>query len=226
MSTAMSKGTILVTALLAAVPALAEPLVEPSSDQRFERSPVLDGKPFLCLGAGIRKKSFWSVYAIDFCVEAAAGRAELARWLSGAGRRHAGKRTEALAQGLGGDPEFFQFMVTMPVEKSADIVFVRDVSREKIREAFTWSLVRALGEAERPRIESFVSLIDRDIKEGERIALRTTPSGEVTLSLGSPHHIKDEKLSRALWQAYLGPDSVTPALKASVALGTALYAAR
>jgi hypothetical protein len=214
-----AKGISLLTALLVAAPVPGDQLVEPSSEQRFDRNPVVDGKQFVCLGAAVRRRAFFQVYALDFCIEEAAGRAELARYLAGFGRRHLSK--PELSRSLEDDPEFFRHVMTMPVEKLTELVFVRDVSAQKLRDAFAWSLTQALGESEKPRIDAFVGMIDRDIKEGDRLSMRTKPSGEVSLSLNAEHEVRDEKLARALWTTYLGPESVTPRLKASVAMGVA-----
>ncbi|MBI5549770.1 MAG: chalcone isomerase family protein [Deltaproteobacteria bacterium] len=225
----LAKGLGLTVTMLFATPCLArgETLVEPSSEQEFERTPNIEGKPFLCLGAGVRKKVFFQIYAIDFCVEAQAGRAEIAKYLqSPDGRRHAGKKAEALARSLREDEAFFAHVVSMPVEKSADVVFVRDVTSQQLRDAFAWVLLQALGEEARARIDAFVAMIDRDMKEGDRMTLRTKPSGEVMLDLGVPHQVRDERLAYSLWQAYLGPESIIPDLKASIAEGTAVHATR
>ncbi len=202
-----------------------EPLVEPSSEQQVERAPVVDGKPYLCLGAGIRKRAFFRIYAIGFCVEEAPARAELARYLVQSGK-HAGKRDEALARALRRDPDFFEFAIDMPVAKRGEFVFLRDISAQQLRDAFRWSLLRVLGETERERVEAFVTLLDQDVKEGERMIVHTSPDGEVTLTLGQTHKVKDPKLAKGVWPTYLGPESVTPALRDSVAEGAATYAAR
>lgn len=220
-----------VAAALLAAPSpapAADALVEPSSAQQFERAPVVGGTRFVCLGTGVRKKLLFSIYAIDFCVEAEAGRTELSRYLAGpAGSQHAGKQGEELARSLRDDPEFFRHLMEMPVEKRAELVFLRDVDRGRLGEAFTWVLLRALGEEARPRVEAFVSKIAaRDVREGEKLSLRTRPDGQVSASLDEDLGVRDEKLAGALWKAYLGPESVTPALKDSVAEGAALLAAR
>ncbi len=217
--------------LLAAAPAgvrAEEPLIESASAQQPERAPVAPGTRFVCLGAGVRKKLFWSVYAIDFCVEAEAGRAELSRYLAGpGGAQHAGKQGEELARSLREDPEFFRHLTEMPVEKRAELVFLRDVDRVRFGEAFTWSLVQVLGEEARPRVQAFVSkLAGRDVREGEKLSLRTRPDGQVSAALDQDLGERDERLASALWKAYLGPDSVVPSLKDSVAEGAALLAAR
>ena len=216
-------------ALLLSVPAHAtEPGEESARASALELEPVPAHGParFACLGAGVRKKLFFSVYAIDFCVEAEAGRAQLERYLSGAGRRHAGKRGEELARALREDPEFFRYLMEMPVEKRADVVFLRDVDRGRLSEAFSWVLLQALGEEARPQVEAFVGRIARDVREGEKLCLRTLPDGQVWAGLDEDLGVRDQRLATALWKAYLGPESITPALKDSVAEGAARLAFR
>lgn len=204
-------------AVLSSVPAFGQQLVEPSSELKFEKAPTIDGKPYLCLGTGIRKKALFKVYAIAYCVEDAAGRAALQKQLEGSAKT---------AAQLADDPEFFKKLMAMPVDKAAEIVFVRDVSKEKMKDAFDESLTKALGKGEKARIDNFTSLLDRDLKDGDHLILRTKPDGEIHVGLtGNLKTVKDPLLAGAVWMPYLGPDSVAPALKKSVAEG-ALAAAK
>jgi hypothetical protein len=219
----MSAFTTLLGCLLLAAPATAaaERLVEPSTDIEFASKPVIDGKPFLCLGTGVRKKAIFKVYAVTFCVEEAGGREALAAWLSGQARfaRLAGAE---LAEALESDEKFFEALLAMPVDKAVEMAFVRDVGLDKVRESFTESLVRTVGKAERGRIATFVSKLDRDLKKGDRLTLHAHPNGDVTVGLGESHaDLHDDVLARALWVPYLGPDSISPTLKRSVARGAA-----
>jgi hypothetical protein len=200
---------------LYAASARAEPLVEPSSELKFEKSPTIDGKPYLCLGVGIRKKAIFKVYALAFCVEEAAGRAELQKFLDGAGK---GKSADELAE----DPAFFKVLIDLPVDKAAQLVFVRDVSKDKMRESFDESLTKALGKAQKSHIDSFLELLDNDLKSGDKLAVQTKPDGSIRVGLnGDLKDRKDPILAPALWQPYLGADSVSGSLKKSVASGVA-----
>ena len=204
------------------LPARADQLTEPSSEVKFERAPTVAGKPFLCLGTGIRKKAIFKVYAIAFCVEDVAGRAAIQQWFEGAGRSFAGVQGEKLAEKLADDPDFFRAMMALPVEKYAQLVFVRDVSKEKMRDAFDDSLTKALGKTEKARIDKFVGLLDRDLKDGDKLELITRPDGAIEVGFtGDLKGLTDPILAAALWTPYLGPDSVAPKLKESVAKGVA-----
>ncbi|MGC4118930.1 MAG: chalcone isomerase family protein [Myxococcales bacterium] len=209
------KTIALATALfatLAAAPVSAQPLVEPSTDIKFEKAPTIDGKPYLCLGTGLRKKAFFKVYAMVFCVEDAAGRPALAKLLEG--------NTKSAAE-LADDHEFFKKLMALPVEKAAEMVFVRNVGKEKMKEAFEESLTKALGKGEKARIDAFLAAnMDKDLKEGDHMILRTKPSGELTVGLvGALKTSTDPVLAPAVWSPYLGADSVAPSLKKAVAEG-------
>jgi hypothetical protein len=212
--------TVLSVAL--ALPASAEELTEPSSELKFEKAPTVDGKPFLCLAAGIRKKALFRVYAIVYCVEETAGRAAIQQYFERAGNARAGMPVEKLSKELADDAQFFKELMAMPVEKWAQMVFVRDVSKEKMKNAFEESLTKALGKTEKERIDAFVGLLDRDLKSGDKLVLHTKPTGELEVGLsGAPKSVRDPILASAVWMPYLGPDSVAPSLKEAVAKAVA-----
>lgn len=215
-------------ALLAALgslfagPAFAEQLTEPSSELKFEKNPTVEGRRFVCLGTGIRKKVVFKVYAMVFCVDQAAAQAELAKYFEGPGKAHAALQGAQLAAALQEDAAFFRYLIAMPVEKAAEMVFLRNVEATKMKETFTESLTRALGTGEQQRVASFVSLLGTDVKDGDRMSLRTRPSGDIAVGIGSDvKKLSDEKLARAVWEAYFGPSGVSPTLKESVAAGVA-----
>jgi hypothetical protein len=218
----------LLTAVLAAslvvlsTPAAAgEQIVEPSSEKSFEKNPTIDGKPYLCLGVGIRKKVVFKVYAISFCVEAEAGKAELAKYFEGAGKKHAGKKGKELASALAEDPDFFKALLDMPVDKAAEMIFVRNVGAASMKETFTENLTKSLGAGEKARVDSFVNLLGQDLKEGDKLILRTKTTGDMEVGLGTPQKLNDAKLARAVWDCYFGVANPSPALRESVAAGAA-----
>lgn len=194
-------------------------MVEPSSELSFDKNPTIDGKRFQCLGAGIRKKAIFRVYAVVFCVDEAAFEAQLPSFFEGPGKKHASLKGEALARALAKDPEFYQYLRNAPVDKAIELVFVRNVAAQKIRETFLDSLTRALGAGERGRVEAFVRLLDRDLKEGDHLVLRTTAAGVIRVQLKEARAIEDPVLASGIWQAYFGPESAVPTLKESIARG-------
>jgi hypothetical protein len=207
---------------LAAAPAGAEQLTEPSSELKFEKYPAIDGKRFVCLGTGIRKRLVFKVYALVFCAEERGFEAELAKYFEGPGKAHAALRGKALAEALEDDPGFYRFLMTAPFDKAAEMVFLRGVGKDTLKETFTDSLTRALGAGEKQRVVAFVNLMESDVKENDRLSLRTGASGAIALGLGDElKQIEDAMIARAVWESYLGPSGVSPALKRSVAAGVA-----
>lgn len=216
-----------VLALLAATPARAETLVEPATEVAFEANPTYQGKRFACLGTGLRKKAIFKVYAVAFCVEEAALGSQLDLWFHGPGRRHEALRGDALGEALERDPEFFDALLALPADKAVEMAFVREVSRERIKDAFTDSLVRAMGDSLRPRIEAFVGNLHRGMGKGERLVLDARVDGAVSVILSDREQdLRDEAIAKALWVPYLGRDSIMPGLKKSVAQGVAQWRTR
>lgn len=203
--------------------ARADAFVEPSSGVSFDRRPSSDGKSFLCLGAGIRKYLVWKVYAMDFCVEETNMKSELDRYFAGPGKRYANLRGTTLANALGDDRSFFNYLASTAIEKRAELVFLRGSGADTVRDSFTKNLEKGLGSAEREKvaIRDFVSVIDRDVKEGDRARFVTRP-GELSFTWdGNAKTLKHDGVETAFWEGYLGPDSPLPSLKDAVALGVA-----
>jgi len=204
--------------------ARAEALVEASSGVSFQRRPTIDGKPYLCLGVGLRKKLVFKGFAISFCVEEIEGKAQLARYFEREGKKHAALAGEALTDALMGDPEFFKAMIALPVAKAAELVFLRDVPVQRFKEGIEESFTRALGPGEKVRIDGFLRLLDRNFKEKDHLVLRTRPNGEITVGLGLAGPLRtmtDPLLATAIWEPYLGADTNVSFLKRAVAAGVA-----
>ena len=164
----------------------------------------------------------WDVYAVAFYVDEAPLRAEVERYFSHEGRSLAALLDKALARALLADPAYTRALLSSDLDSLVEMVFVRDVSRSAIRKAMAESLLKALGEGERKRVDAFVSQLDRDLKKGDRLRMRARPGGDIVVSLETAQRtLHDEVIARALWVPYLGADSVTPALRRSVADGVA-----
>lgn len=219
----LASALLLTAVLFSQTPAApSDVLVEPSTDIKFQRRPTIDGEPYLCLGSGVRKKAIFKVYAIVFCAQEKQLDEQITRYFEGPGQKYAALKGPKLAEALQKDPAFYKFLVTTPAPKLAELSFVRNVGKKKMQESFTEGLTKALGPGEQQRIANFVALLDRDIKEGDRLMIRTSPDGAIRMQLDhEPKAVDDPKLVFGIWEAYLGPDSVSPALKASVARGAA-----
>jgi hypothetical protein len=211
------------TPALADAPAAAR-LTEPASGVSFDRRPSVDGTVFTCLGAGMRQVLVWKVYAIDFCVDEAALPAELDRYFAGPGKAHADQHGQALAAALKDDPGFYRYLASMPATKRAELVFLRSSGPEKVRDSFSKNLEKGMGSDDKAKaaIRDFVSIIDRDIHEGDRAAFVTAASRGLSFSWGgSARSLRHDGIETTFWSTYLGPDSPLPALKESVAQGVA-----
>jgi hypothetical protein len=213
---------LITIALLATTPARADRLVEPSSEATFDKSPSFAGKPFLCLGTGLRKYALFKIYAIDFCLDAARARPEIDAWFAGPGKRLAALRGAELARALEKAQDFFDYLAGSEADKRVELVFLRSAEAEKVRAGFTKNLEKALGPTAAPAIAAFASAIDRDVRIWDRLVFVTHPSGALVLGWGGRVEVlRHEKAPWAFWSAYLGEDSVVPSLKESVARGVA-----
>jgi hypothetical protein len=204
--------------------ARADTFVEPSSGVSFEKHPASGANSFLCLGAGTRKYLLWKLYVMDFCVEDGKGRAEIDRYFSGPGRRYAGMKGSDLAKALADDQGFFDFLVTMPVEKRAEMVFLRGGDADKAREGFSKNLEKFLGSGDREKaaIRDFVSAIDRPVNTGDRAVFVSHPGAQLDFTFGAnTRSLRHEKAERAFWGAYLGSDSPLGSMKEAIAQAVA-----
>jgi hypothetical protein len=201
----------------------AAPLVEPSSGVAFQGHYTSGGVTFVCLGTGLRKVLFWNVYAIAFCLDEAGARPAIDRYFAGPGQRYASLHGQALADALKDDASFFAHLVSADVEKRGELVFLRSTGAEKVRDTFAGKLEKSLGSAptERSAIRDFVSVIDHDVREGDR-AFFDTRAGTLSLTWGArATTLRRDRVDAAFWNGYLGPDSPLPSLKESVARGVA-----
>jgi hypothetical protein len=219
---AVALGALLATSFPAV--AVADVLVEPASGTSFDSRPSSDGQTYMCLGAGVRKYMFWSVYAMDFCVEESSARAEIDTFFAGPGQKYAGLKGDALAEALRHDERFFGTMSSMRADKRAEMVFLRDASADTLRKGFVKNLQKSLGsgDAEAAMIGDFVSPIDHDVKAGDRAVFVTHPEGELVFAFGSKsRRLRRARVDTSFWTAYLGPDSPVGSLRDAVARGVA-----
>ena len=219
-----SRALILAVALGLASSSPAHAMTDSSSGVSFEPHPSTAGTAFLCLGAGHRKYLLWNLYAMDFCAEEGKLRGELNRYFAGPGRAHANLSGKALAQALAHDQGFFDWLMATPIEKRAEMVFLRGGDAEPARNGFAKNLEKFLGSGEREKaaIHEFVSAIDRPVVSGDRAIFVTRPAGELTFFFGeSTRTLKHERAVSAFWGAYLGPDSPLGSMKEAVANGVA-----
>jgi hypothetical protein len=198
-------------ALALARPAVAAAdLVEPSTGIAFpaeQRGP--QGTVFTCLGTGLRKVFLFKVYAITFCVDNPAAA------LAGIPPAEAGQSVDDRAERLAQDDAFFDRLLQSETDKAVILRMVRDVSREKNADALRKSLGSVLPA---PKVELLINTFPGEAKEGQETRIFSSNQRTVTISMGgATKTLEDPEIAAKLWRVWLGPDSVTPKLKESVA---------
>eukprot|EP00244_Chara_vulgaris_P012717 TRINITY_DN6856_c0_g3_i1.p1 TRINITY_DN6856_c0_g3~~TRINITY_DN6856_c0_g3_i1.p1 ORF type:complete len:175 (-),score=30.12 TRINITY_DN6856_c0_g3_i1:193-717(-) len=164
------------------------------------------------------------VYAVAFYAEAG---------VTEALKSFKGKSAEQLSK----DPGFFKVLVDAPVEKAIKIVLARDVSADSFWNALNDALVPRLKALKAgPETDKAVALLGESIrrqalKKNVSICLGWHQPGTLELTIIDDHNamakqtarttIESEVLLSALFDVYLGPSSVSPTLKTSVAAGGA-----
>ncbi|CAI9088902.1 OLC1v1023356C1 [Oldenlandia corymbosa var. corymbosa] len=207
----------------ASSPSVAEYTEEPATKVKFQTSLSLPGcsSPLSLLGTGYREKVFAiigvKVYAAGLYVNQSV-LAKLDAWK--------GSSSADLQQ----DSAIFDTIFLAPLEKSLQIVLVRDVDGKTF-----WD---ALDEAISPRIKvptpvddtalsSFRSIFQgRSLNKGTLIFLTWLDSTKLLVSVSSnglpstiDATIESANVTSALFDVFLGRDPVSPTLKASVSTG-------
>lgn len=193
-------------AVLAPGAARADKLVESGTKIGFESPVTYDGVSFKCLGTGLRKKFVVKVYAVAFCLEASKADAVLAD-----AKAKAGAPAEK-------NQAFFNVLRDSDAAKAVDLRFVHNVGKEKIVEAFEETLQKAMGDKDKDGRAKFLALVDRDVRDGQTLTLTATADGKLTLTIaGHAGSVTDPAIAKAIWNAWIGPDSVTEDLKEDLA---------
>lgn len=186
---------------------------EESTGTRFELTTRVEGTTYRCLGAGVRKVLFFKAYAAAFCLDERSYDKVVNGYIS---NRHPGKSGDALAKALEKDQAFFEHLEGADVNKLVIMQLVRNVSKDRIAGAFRSSLKEVLPE---DRVEKLIATIPGDGKNGQRILLYSRGPALVIDIAGEAKRVEDELIAKKLWRVWLGPDSVTPSLKPSIAKG-------
>ncbi len=197
--------------LLAAAPAAADQVTEHATGQKFETERVVDGKPYLLLGTGVRSKFGFKVYAMGLYVDAAQARSAFPELASRAGGRdHAHLMAGNQAQ---------VFVAGGPFGKLGVMHFVRDVGADKIREAFEDGLKAERSDKAPPELraaaQQFVGLFDRELKNGQEIILKTSADGRLEVEIAGQKKAgpQNPRLVQAIWNIWLGPHTISGDLR-------------
>ena len=212
-------GRIIVCGALAAVSltaarARAEKIAEAATGVQFDAKKSLDGRSYTLVGTGVRKKFVVKVYAMALYVEDVEGKRAFPSLASKAGGADKAKLTE-------GD-RAQSFVMWGSFNKVGLLHFVRDVGAEKIRGAFEDGLADELSDKAaadvREATQAFIKLFDRDVKNGDEIALHTSPDGKVDLTIAGQNKgsVQNTKLARAIWGVWLGAKPISKDLRAEL----------
>jgi hypothetical protein len=183
----MKRLLALLFALSTVVPALAEDVTEPKSGTKFAAK---DGDTSL-LGVGLRTRTFAKVkvYAIGLYVADSAIAGPL--------------------KGKAATPELYRQIVTGDFKKKVVMKFLRNVSGEQIREAFSDSL-KSSGVKSDEWIAYF-----NDIRSGQELAIGWTPGAGLETKVAGTDKpaINDKALASAIFGIWLGDKPIQDDLK-------------
>lgn len=208
---ALRRSACLLTLVFLALPAAAGELVDPSTSVRFATPISVGGETFTCLGAGVRKILFFKVYAVAFCMPEAQAEAVERGYVRSA---YPGLVGPALAQELASDQGFFDALANSPGDKLVEMHMVRNVSRKQLADAFRESLSKILPPS---KVAALVAAIPSAAREGQT-ALIHARGDTLIIEIGSQvSTIPDRETAQEIWRVWLGPDSVSPTLKHSLA---------
>jgi hypothetical protein len=201
----------MVLSLLCSAAAFAETVQEPSTGQSFEAAATVEGRPYVLLGAGVRKKVLIKVYAMALYVDEAEARHGFPALVSRAGGRDHAKLTAS--------DHAQSFVMWGTFGKMAILHFVRDVDAGKIRGAFEDSLEDELSDKSPPEMKQaakqFLDLFDHDMKEGQEISIRTSADGKIEATVAGVKKSgpQNAKLARAVWGIWIGAKPISADLR-------------
>jgi hypothetical protein len=189
---------------LAPTSARAQDLVDESTGVKFQPQITVEGTNYKCLGAGVRKVLFFKAYATTFCVENEVPAAATA--IAQANKANADKLAE--------NANFYSTLIEQSGGKLVLMKLVRDISAERMAKAFREGLSKVLPPA---KIDKLIAVIPGDAKEGQTVAL-FSQGNKLTIDMGGGKKtIEDAEIAQKLWYVWLGPEGVSPTLKASIA---------
>lgn len=187
----------------------AADLVDPATGTRFESEPTVDGTPYRCLGAGVRKLA-GNTYSVAYCLENEQADAldELIKLI------YPSATGKSLERMLIRDQRFFDALGSIPGDKLVMLHLVRDANRQTLSEGFRASLS---GMLPKEKVNKLVSAMPSNGNRGQTILLYSRGSRVVIDLNGASKSLDDEEISSLLWNVWLGPRSLTPTLKSSIA---------
>jgi tetratricopeptide (TPR) repeat protein len=187
------------------------PYVEPVTGHAFPTYMMADGKEFVLVGVGTRKVLGFKVYAMALYIEDEAARRGFPKL---AGEAGGADSQTLLRSGL-----VPSFIIQGDFAKHAILWFARSVTAAKQRESYRDALGDDVGGKAAPEVraagEQFLALFDRDVKEGEEMAIHTNPDGKIGIDLGGkmkwgPTNLR---IAHDIWDIWLGQKPINEDLK-------------
>jgi hypothetical protein len=176
----------------AATPLVAQEVTEAGSGVKFAAK--VDDKSLL--GAGLRKKMFFKVYALGFYAADSA--------IAGPLTAYKGKTDS---------PAFYRELAQGDFSKQVTMKFLRDLSSSKIQEAMR----EALAGADKARVDAFVGYFPA-ITSGQECVLKWAPGGtlETVMAGQAKPPIADKAFAMAVFGIWLGEKPIQEDLKKAI----------
>lgn len=207
MRTQLSALLAALVASSAAATAAAADLLEPATGTRFESQPSVDGTDYECLGAGVLAAGG---YAVSFCIDSDQAEAvdKLVELV------YPDREGASLERQLVRDQDFFDALSEVPGDKMVVLRLVAPTSRSGLAEAFRGALD---GKISRRQLDQLSKALPSHLPTGQVALIYTQGSRLVFDFGGAASSVDDEDIAQKLWQTWLGPRSVSPSLKSSIA---------
>ncbi len=186
-------------------------IVDGTTGTKFDELTRVEGKPYKCLGAGVRKLAVVKVYALAFCVEAAHADVLVKSYLEA---HHAGLRGEPLFDALRKDPKFFQTLAGTKYNRLVVLKMQRDLSRKQLATNIRRSLTPLLPDEKLDRLDAAITT---GAKKGQVVKIYAVAAKLTVDVAGEVRVVEDEEVTQKLFFVWLGTKSVSPTLRENIA---------
>jgi hypothetical protein len=206
-------GLIMAGCLMMAVGVGADSgtIVEESTGTKFDEMTRSDGRAYRCLGVGVRKLAFVTVYALAFCVDAAHADTAVSDYVK---KHHAGLRGKPLAEALQKDSRFFETLAQTKHSRLVILKMQRNVSQNQLRSTLRRSLSPLVPEA---KLDELDAAITKGAKKGQVVTISAAGPKLTVNVAGEVNVVDDADVARNLFLVWLGTDSVSPSLRNDIA---------
>lgn len=186
-------------------------IIDRTTGTRFDEIIQVEAKSFKCLGVGVRKLLMVNVYAVAFCVEAAHADAPVKRYIED---HYANLRGDALFEALREDPKFFRMLAGTKANRLVVLKMRRDLSKKQLADNMRRSLRGLLSD---DKLAELTAAITTGAKKGQIVKIYALGTRLTVDVAGAVRVIEDEEVTAKLFFVWLGPRSVSPALREDIA---------